>query len=58
MKGVRSVIKRCAHCNVYTMKSHCPKCEKPTEHALPPKYGPEDRWGKYRRKLKYEKRES
>ena len=36
----------------YTLGETCPKCGKPTAEAGPAKYSPEDRFGKYRRKLK------
>jgi rRNA maturation protein Nop10 len=29
-------------------------CCKPTELVVPPKYSPEDKYAKYRRKVKYE----
>ncbi|HIH96263.1 MAG TPA: RNA-protein complex protein Nop10 [Thermoplasmata archaeon] len=44
-------LKRCPKCREYTLKVTCPKCKVRTEQAAPPKFSPEDRWGKYRRKL-------
>jgi H/ACA ribonucleoprotein complex subunit 3 len=54
---MKSAIKICRKCTQYTMKGQCPNCGEPTELAMPPRFGPEDRWGKYRRRLKYEKGE-
>jgi H/ACA ribonucleoprotein complex subunit 3 len=28
---------------------NCPKCDRPTENTFPPRYSPEDKYGKYRR---------
>jgi len=36
------------------MKEKCPVCGEPTMEVLPPKFSPEDRYGKYRRMLKME----
>lgn len=42
-------IKKCNYCGTYTMKDLCPKCNKPTKHPQPPKFSPEDKYGKWRR---------
>jgi H/ACA ribonucleoprotein complex subunit 3 len=46
---VRSRILRCVSCQKYTMKGSCPVCGSLTENTFPPRYSPEDRYGKYRR---------
>lgn len=45
-------IKRCDSCSVYTLKDACPKCGSPTKSPHPPKFSPEDKYGKYRRMAK------
>ncbi len=47
-------IVRCAKCNVYTLKSRCPKCKTKTIGIKPAKFSPEDKYGKWRRKAKNE----
>ncbi|MEE9115333.1 MAG: RNA-protein complex protein Nop10 [Thermoplasmata archaeon] len=49
---MRTAIRRCKDCDVYTLKEHCSKCGSQTVMALPPRYSPEDKYGHYRRKLK------
>ena len=46
-------IRKCPKCGFYTLKMKCPKCNEKTVSAHPPPYSPEDKYGKYRRKLKY-----
>jgi len=46
---------KCETCSIYTLKSRCPRCKKETSTPHPPKFSPEDRYGKYRRALKREK---
>lgn len=41
----------------YTLKDKCPVCGRDTAQPGPAKYSPEDRFGKYRRKLKLMERE-
>lgn len=41
--------RKCDNCNMYTFKQLCPKCEGETKNPNPPKYSPEDIYGKYRR---------
>ncbi len=50
-------IKKCPKCGLYTLKDVCPKCGAQTVSAHPPKFSPEDRYGEYRRKLKFGKRD-
>lgn len=42
-------IRTCKECKTYTFKEHCPKCGGETKNPNPPKYSPEDAYGKYRR---------
>ena len=46
-------LKKCARCDLYTMKDNCPKCGETTRTAHPPKFSPEDRYGAYRRRAKF-----
>ncbi|MEM4268366.1 MAG: RNA-protein complex protein Nop10 [Candidatus Woesearchaeota archaeon] len=39
-------------CGTYTLKPVCPKCGKDAFSPRPPKYSPEDKYAKYRRKAK------
>jgi H/ACA ribonucleoprotein complex subunit 3 len=50
-------IRKCLKCKIYTLKETCPKCGSRTESAHPPRFSPEDKYGKYRRMLKYGKKE-
>jgi len=42
----------CKNCANYTFDDICIKCKKKTISKNPPRYSPQDRYGKYRRKLK------
>ncbi len=42
----------CDKCREYTLKEKCPICEKKTIQNKPPKFSPEDKYGKYRRMTK------
>ncbi len=44
----------CKDCNLYTLNDRCPKCNKITIRPIPPKYSPDDKYGMYRRKVKFE----
>lgn len=46
-------ILRCKSCLSYTIKEECPKCGQKTVRPIPPKYSPVDKYGKYRRKVKF-----
>jgi H/ACA ribonucleoprotein complex subunit 3 len=37
------------------MEEKCPKCGEPTVSTLPPRFSPQDRFGKYRIKVMYGK---
>ncbi|KXB08320.1 ribosome biogenesis protein [candidate division MSBL1 archaeon SCGC-AAA385D11] len=48
-------MKKCKGCGSYTLKENeCPKCGGELGTPHPPKFSPEDPYGKYRRKLKKE----
>ncbi len=47
-----SNIKTCPDCRDYTLKDECQKCGAGVVSPHPPRFSPEDRYGKYRRKLK------
>jgi len=49
---MRSIMKKCPVCGRYTMEDECPVCGERTVSPLPPRFSPEDRYGKYRRALK------
>ncbi|MBD3361907.1 RNA-protein complex protein Nop10 [Candidatus Woesearchaeota archaeon] len=44
-------ILKCANCGEYTLKENC-SCGGTAVIIKPPKYSPEDKYGKYRRKAK------
>jgi len=46
-------ILKCSECGKYSMKDTC-ECGGKTVTPRPPKYSPEDKFGKYRRKAKEE----
>ncbi|MBD3405804.1 MAG: RNA-protein complex protein Nop10 [Candidatus Lokiarchaeota archaeon] len=44
---------KCVKCSTYTLEDkECPKCGGKVGDPTPPKYSPEDKYGKYRRKAK------
>lgn len=45
-------MKKCRSCREYTLKDKCPYCGREVGVVYPPKYSPEDKYGKYRRILK------
>jgi H/ACA ribonucleoprotein complex subunit 3 len=45
---------RCTVCGRYTLKEACSECRGKTRIPRPPKYSPEDKYGRYRRLLKEE----
>ncbi|MBW6461960.1 MAG: RNA-protein complex protein Nop10 [DPANN group archaeon] len=49
-----SIIRRCTSCNKYTMKEKCPDCSSKTINPEPPKFSPQDKYGRYRRQMKRE----
>jgi H/ACA ribonucleoprotein complex subunit 3 len=42
----------CKKCNEYTLEKICKKCKQKTISKNPPRFSPQDRYGKYRRELK------
>ncbi|NPA74594.1 MAG: RNA-protein complex protein Nop10 [Euryarchaeota archaeon] len=51
---MHTLIRKCKKCGIYTLKEVCPVCGARTVEALPPRFSPEDHYGKYRRMLKKE----
>jgi H/ACA ribonucleoprotein complex subunit 3 len=47
-----SVLLYCNTCKVYILDKICKTCNEKTISKNPPRYSPQDRYGKYRRKLK------
>ncbi|MCS7132069.1 MAG: RNA-protein complex protein Nop10 [Hadesarchaea archaeon] len=45
-------MKKCKNCGRYTLKDLCPNCGGKTISPHPPKFSPQDPYGKYRRLLK------
>lgn len=45
-------MKKCRLCGEYTIMAECPYCGGDLKEIYPPKYSPEDKYGKYRRLLK------
>jgi H/ACA ribonucleoprotein complex subunit 3 len=52
-------MRKCKSCETYTLKEKCPKCGNTTVSPNPPKFSPEDKYGKWRRlgKIEHEKHE-
>ena len=48
---MKSTIFFCNSCKVFTMSNFCVKCDMKTSNPLPPRFSPEDKYGKYRRML-------
>jgi H/ACA ribonucleoprotein complex subunit 3 len=42
----------CKKCKIYTLDNVCGKCKGNTISKNPPKFSPQDHYGKYRRELK------
>ncbi len=47
-------IRYCKNCRLYSLEERCRKCGAETVTPHPPKFSPQDPYGKYRRKLKME----
>jgi H/ACA ribonucleoprotein complex subunit 3 len=41
----------CKACRIYTLKDECKECGGKTDTPKPPKYSPEDKYARYRRKV-------
>ncbi|MCX8172680.1 MAG: RNA-protein complex protein Nop10 [Archaeoglobaceae archaeon] len=52
---MKSLIRKCNVCGSYTLKEKCPKCGEATRMTIPPRFSPEDPYGKYRRMLRKER---
>ncbi len=48
-------LKKCPECGEYTLMEKCKRCGSDTVNPHPPKFSPEDHYGKYRRQLKLER---
>jgi H/ACA ribonucleoprotein complex subunit 3 len=46
---MKSLIKKCPVCGIYTTKGFCPKCNEKAVNSDPPKFSPEDKYGSIRR---------
>ncbi|MGA1873791.1 MAG: RNA-protein complex protein Nop10 [Thermoplasmatota archaeon] len=46
---MRSRIRKCGNCGKYTLSQTCRDCGSASLNTFPPRYSPEDRYGKYRR---------
>lgn len=53
---MRSEMRKCSSCGIYTLKDKCPKCDLPTVMPIPARYSPSDRFGKYRRAMRLTER--
>lgn len=51
---MRTLLRKCGSCKLYTLKEKCPACGGATFMPIPAKYSPDDRYGEYRRRLKRE----
>ncbi|MEA1904506.1 MAG: RNA-protein complex protein Nop10 [Candidatus Hadarchaeota archaeon] len=45
-------MRKCSDCGRYTLKEKCTSCGGKTISPHPPKFSPQDPYGKYRRRLK------
>jgi H/ACA ribonucleoprotein complex subunit 3 len=52
---MKTKIRKCMECGIYTLKETCPLCRGKTFKPTPPRFSPEDPYGEYRRKLRMEK---
>ncbi|MCS7119042.1 MAG: RNA-protein complex protein Nop10 [Archaeoglobaceae archaeon] len=52
---MKSLIRKCPKCQEYTLGEICQRCKEKTLTSIPPKFSPEDPYGKYRRMLRKEK---
>jgi len=52
---MKTQLRKCSSCGIYTLKDRCPKCDLPTVMSIPARYSPEDRFGKYRRAMRESK---
>ncbi|MEM0140742.1 MAG: RNA-protein complex protein Nop10 [Thermoplasmatales archaeon] len=52
---MKTLIQKCPKCGAYTMQSTCPVCGSKTVSSLPPRFSPQDKFGKYRMRILYGK---
>jgi len=45
-------LRKCPNCERYTLKMKCSRCDNETILPIPARFSPEDRFGKYRRRMK------
>lgn len=45
---MKSLIRKCEKCGLYTMKDVCDRCGNRTSQAIPQRYSENDRFQKYR----------
>ena len=50
---MKKLLLRCPGCKEYTLEAACPKCGEATLSPHPPRYSPQNKYGHYRRRLKY-----
>jgi H/ACA ribonucleoprotein complex subunit 3 len=46
---MKTLIKKCPACGIYTVHGFCPKCTGKTMSSDPPRFSPEDKYGGIRR---------
>jgi H/ACA ribonucleoprotein complex subunit 3 len=49
---MKTQLRKCPSCGIYTLNEKCPKCDSPTVMPIQARYSPEDRFGKYRRMMR------
>ena len=49
---MRTLILQCKACDCYTLSKICNSCSSATSNPLPPRFSPQDKYGKYRRMLR------
>jgi len=46
---MKTLIRKCPACGIYTAKGFCSKCNDKTSNSAPAKFSPEDKYGGIRR---------
>jgi len=49
---MQTLIFHCKSCDMFTISKQCTKCNSITSNPLPPRFSPQDKYGKYRRMLR------
>lgn len=52
---MKSLMRKCEKCSVYTLREQCTKCGNPTIIPHPPKFSPDDKYSYLRTKFKHSK---